>query len=111
AAGAAAGLTGLVELPTGPLIGCRFDRLHVRIREAEVVADLVDQNVGDDGPERLVVLGPVVEDGPAIEKDRIRHASTLRGRNVGRQADTGEEAKKIERTLDAEFGKHIFVWE
>src|ERR1041384_1497212 len=44
-----------------------FDRLHVGVRQAEMVADLVHQHVRDDRAQRVVVLGPVVEDRTAIE--------------------------------------------
>jgi len=38
-----------------------------------MVADLVHQNVRDDLAERFIVmLGPVVDDGPAIEPDLVR---------------------------------------
>src|SRR5437016_1837826 len=45
----------------------RLERLHVVVGEAEMVADLVHQHMGDDRAQRLVVLGPVVEDRPAVE--------------------------------------------
>ncbi len=36
-----------------------------------MVADFVDQNMGDDVAQRLVILGPIVEDGAAIERDAV----------------------------------------
>src|SRR5262245_29637829 len=51
----------------------RLDRRHVVVGEAEMVADLVHQHVGDDGTKRLVVLGPVVEDRPPVEPDHVGH--------------------------------------
>ena len=43
----------------------RLDPLHIRIRKAEMMPDLVHQNVRDEGAQRLLVLGPVVEQGAA----------------------------------------------
>src|SRR5215213_6306806 len=47
-------------------------RLHVGVREPEVVADLVHEDVGDEVPEGLLVRGPVVEERPAVEPDHVR---------------------------------------
>ena len=73
----------------------RLDRLHVVVGQAEMVADLVDEDVGDEVPEGLVVLGPVVEQRPAVEPDLVRH---LPGRRLAglREADPAEQAEEIE---------------
>ena len=65
-----------------------------------MVADLVHQHVGDDGAERLVVLGPVVEDRPAIEPDHVRHLHR-RAFGAERQADALEQAEQVELGLGA----------
>src|SRR5215510_12871877 len=39
-----------------------FDGLHVFIRQSEMMADLVHQDVGNDFTQRVVVFGPIVED-------------------------------------------------
>src|SRR5580700_8224062 len=44
-----------------------FDRLHVGVGQAEMVADLVHQHVGDDGAQRILVRGPIVEDRAPIK--------------------------------------------
>ena len=49
----------------------RLDRLHVGVRQPEMMADLVDQDVPDDMAQGFVMLGPVVEDRTAIEPDQV----------------------------------------
>src|SRR5215467_1396272 len=49
------------------LVRSRFDRLHIVVRKAEMVADLVDQHVTDDTAECLLMFRPVVQDRPPIE--------------------------------------------
>ena len=36
-----------------------------------MMADLVDQHVADDVAEGLVVLGPVIQDRPAVEPNHV----------------------------------------
>src|SRR5690606_5056684 len=62
--------------------GFGLDRSHAGIGKAEMVADLVNENVGDDGTQRLLVLGPVVEDGTAIEPDLVRQLAGRLGHAV-----------------------------
>src|ERR1700687_4629524 len=57
--------------------GRLFDRRHIRVRQAEVMADLVHQNMLDDGPQCLVVLGPIIEDRPPVQTDNVRHLDRL----------------------------------
>src|SRR5215468_1034581 len=51
--------------------GRRLDLLHIAVRQAKMMADLVHQDVGDDLAQRLVVLGPIVQDGSAVEPDHV----------------------------------------
>src|SRR4051812_33232013 len=55
-------------------IGLPLETLHVFIGEAEVMADLVDQDMRDDGAETLFVFRPIVENGTAIEIDHVWQA-------------------------------------
>src|SRR5260370_30001054 len=57
----------------GPSRNARLDGVHVVVRQAEMVADLVHQHMGDDRPQRLLVLAPIIEDRPAVEPDHVRH--------------------------------------
>ena len=79
-------------------LGGSFERLHVIVGEAEMMADLVHQHMRDDGTERLVVLGPIVQDRTAVEPDHVRH---LHGRAFRPewQAYALEQAKQIELSL------------
>src|ERR1051325_163980 len=54
-----------------------LDRVHLIVRQAEVMADLVDQHVTDDVAQGLFVLRPIVEDRAAIEEDRRLAAMRL----------------------------------
>src|SRR5271163_1867632 len=51
----------------------RFDRLHVGVGEAEMMADLMHQHVLDDGAERFIVLGPIIQDRATIKPNHVRH--------------------------------------
>src|SRR5262245_5709930 len=53
----------------------RLDCSHVVVGEAEMVTDFVHEDVGDDRAQRLVVLGPVIEDRPAVEPHHVGHLS------------------------------------
>ena len=63
-----------------------------------MVADLVDQHMGDDVAQRLLVLGPVVEDGAAVERDAVRPLAGLRVPALGDAAPL-EQAEQIEGRL------------
>src|SRR5258708_32254091 len=76
----------------------RLDALHVVVAEAEMVADLVDEDVAHEVVEILAGLAPVIEDGSAVEKDdvglgaRVHHA-------LARQRDAAIEAADVERAV------------
>src|SRR5258707_4677785 len=55
-----------------PRIG--LDRLHIGVRQPEMVPDLVDQDVADDIAQGFLVLGPVVEDRASVEPDHVAEA-------------------------------------
>src|SRR5258708_37075844 len=75
-----------------------FDVLHVVVAEAEMMADLVDEDMAHDVGEILAGLAPVIEDRPAIEKD---HVDIRRDRRdaLMRQGDAAIEAEYVERAL------------
>jgi hypothetical protein len=52
-------------------LGIRLDRFHVVVGQAEMMADFMDQHMGDDGAQRLVMVAPVVEDRPTVLRPRI----------------------------------------
>src|SRR3954466_7523128 len=73
----------------------RLDRFHVGVRQAEVVADLVDEDMADDMAERLVVLGPVIEDWPPVQPDHVGQPRDVVIALL-RQAGALEQAEQIE---------------
>src|SRR5262245_30921348 len=48
------------------LLGLSLDRLDIRVRQAEVMADLVHEHVCNHCPKRLLVLGPIIQDWTAV---------------------------------------------
>src|SRR5207248_9033057 len=80
------------------LVCLSLNRGHIVVREAKMVADLVDQHMADDMAEALVVLGPIVQDRPAVEPDHVgqpRHVT----KTLLWQADALEQAEQVELAL------------
>ena len=67
--------------------------------------------MGDDGAQALVMLGPVVEDRPAVEMDGVGHLPRLRGIALLRQADPRKQAEQIEGALGPELLQHVVLGE
>lgn len=72
-----------------------FDSLHVLVAQAEMVADLVHQHMADDGAERVLAIGPIIEDRAAIEPDHVGLLPGLREDFALRQAAAAKEAEQI----------------
>ena len=53
------------------LLGTGFDRFHVFVRQAEMMADFVNQHVGDNFAQCILMLRPIIEDWPSIQPDHI----------------------------------------
>src|SRR4051812_41853991 len=68
---AAAGLEATLPVQPAPdRLAGRFDGLDVLVGQAEVVADLVDEDVGDHLAQgHVAALAPFVEDRAAVEED------------------------------------------
>src|SRR5436190_4402140 len=77
------------------LVSCFLDRVHVVVRQAEMMTDLMHQDMRDDMPKRLFVLGPIVQDRTPIEPDHVWHALRIAYR-LKWQADALEQAKQVE---------------
>ena len=100
---------GCGNSPTPELdLGRRLDRRHVGVRQAEMVADLVDEDVGDEVAEGLVVLRPVIEERRA---GRARPCwASGRSRLAGlRQPDASEQAEQVELGLACHLGQGLLV--
>ncbi len=61
-----------------------------------MVADLVNQYMGDNRAQRLAVLRPIVEDGPAIEENHVGQLPRLLDGGILDEPDALEKAKQIE---------------
>ena len=75
-----------------------------------MMADLVHQHVLDDRAERFLVLGPVVENRPAVKPDHVRHLHR-RALRAERQADALEQAEQVEFAFGAHLVEHLFARE
>src|SRR5438552_2389260 len=83
----------------------RFDRFHVGVGEAEMVADLVHEHMGHDRAERLVVLRPVEQDWHAIEPHHVGHLHR-RAFRLEWQAHALEQAEQVVLRLRLELVEH-----
>ena len=72
-----------------------------------MMADLMDENVGDNGAQRVAMLGPVIENGPAVEEHYIGKPSGLLEGLVVREADALEQSQEIELALGLHFVQHL----
>src|SRR5258708_6370875 len=84
-----------------------FDALHVVIGESEVVADLVHEHVDDDGAERFLVLGPIIENRPPVEMNHVGEPARFGDAAVLRQPHAGEEPANVERAFELHFLTHV----
>src|SRR5712691_4333652 len=98
------------EAPKPVLTRGGLDRLHVAVGQAEMMADLVHQHVGDERAQGLVVFGPVVEHRAAIEKDHVGHLHR-RAFVAERQADAVEQAEQVELALRLHLLEHLVAGE
>lgn len=72
------------------------------------MADFVDENVGDDLAQCLFMLGPVIEDRPAIEEDHIGHLPGDLRFPAMRKTDPLEKPHEVEFALSAQRAHHVF---
>src|SRR3954447_12917207 len=64
-----------------------------------MMADLVHEDMSDESAERLLVLGPVVEDGATVEPDHVRELARHGGGAALRKPDAAKQPEEIERAL------------
>ena len=76
-----------------------------------MMADLVHQHVGHERAERLLVLGPIIEERAAVEPDHVRELPGRRRRPALREADAAEQAQKIEGAVEAHLAQRLVVRE
>ena len=93
-------------------VGCGFDRFHIIIRKTEMVAQFMDEHVGHNFAERVVIiLGPVVENGAAIEEYGVRQLPGLRDGPVFGKTNAGKKPHQLEGAFHTKTFKHIVFGE
>src|SRR5262245_56771675 len=71
-----------------------------------MVPDFVHQDMGYDFSQGIVVLGPIVEDRPAIEPDHVGH--DLRSRiRLKRKSDALQKAEQVKVALGMHTLEHL----
>jgi hypothetical protein len=75
-----------------------------------MMADLVNEHMGDDGAQRLLVLGPVIEDGTAVEKDHVGQRPGMGQFLAMGEAQALEQAEQI-KVAGFHVGKDIIIRE
>ena len=71
-----------------------------------MVADFVDQHMADDVAQRLFMLGPVIQDRPAVEPDHVGQAGDI-VIAAEREADAVEQAEQVEFALGLHLVEHL----
>jgi hypothetical protein len=89
----------------------RLDRLNILVRKAEMMADLMNQDMGHDNSESILPLAPEVEQGPAVEPDHVGQGPGLRHRRAMGDAASAKQSKQVEFGLRAHFLKRFLVRE
>lgn len=108
-------ISGAVTTPTRPpnkaSVGVLLDGVDIVVGQAEMVADLVDQDVGDQfGQADVAALAPFVQDRTAIQEDprRLRRRSqAVASADVHAMIQAGQ----FERILDLQIRQRLFVGE
>src|SRR4051794_31006372 len=73
-----------------------------------MMADLVNQHVADDMLQCFFVLGPVIEDRPAVEPNQIRQPGNVLIA-AKRQADALKQAEQVELAFRVHFLEHLLA--
>lgn len=74
-----------------------------------MMSDLVNEHMGDDGAQGLLVLGPVFENGPAIEEDHVGERSRMSHLLAVSEAYALEQAEEVELALGLQVIEHVVV--
>src|SRR6202034_830464 len=76
-----------------------LDPLHVVVAEAEMVTDLMDQDMPHQRGEAFSGLAPIIEDGSTVEKHHVGLGSRV-GDALLRQRDTAIKPQNIEGAFE-----------
>ena len=74
-----------------------------------MMTDLVNEDVGDDGAQGLLVVGPVIENGPAIKEDHVGERSRMSHLLAMGEAHAVEQAEQIELALGLHVVEHVVI--
>jgi 4a-hydroxytetrahydrobiopterin dehydratase len=86
-----------------------LDALHVLIRQAEVMADLVDDDVRENVTQRDLGISPFIQDRAAIQEDHVGFAGVVLVCPLLRDVDALEQAQDVEGGFEFEFGGYVVI--
>src|SRR5580692_9772657 len=89
----------------------RLDRLNIIVRKAEMMADLVNQDMGHDNSQSIFPFAPEVEQRATIEPDHVRQRAGLRHCRAMGNAAPAKQAEQLEFALRPHFLKRFVVGE
>ena len=72
------------------------------------MADFVDEHMGDDLAQGLLMLDPIIEDRPAIEEHHVGHLPGDLRLAAMHKADALEETHDVEFALGAKRAQNVF---
>ena len=91
-------------------VGAGLDIFHIVVGEAEMVADLMDQDMPDDITQVFAGLAPIVENRPPVEEDPVEVGRT--GQYSGfSERNTRIKAENPERIFGAKFVQNVLFGE
>lgn len=76
-----------------------------------MMADLMNEHMGDDGAQGLLMLGPVIENGTPVEEDHIGKCAGMREFLGLGEAGSLEQPEEIELALGLQVVEHIVFGE
>ena len=96
----------LAALRRAPRLGA--DALHVIVREAEVVADLVQQHLAHQAGQAAAVLRPLLQQRLAVEEHQVRCLRPVGDRLLG-QAHALVQAQQVVGAVELQLPAHVRV--
>jgi hypothetical protein len=76
-----------------------------------MMADLMDEDMADDGAQRLFMLGPVIENGTPVEEDHIGERAGMRELLRLSKTHALEQPEQVELALGLHVGEHFVLRE
>ena len=72
-----------------------------------MMADLMNEHMGNDGAQGFMMLGPIVENGPAIEEDHVGQRAGMGKLFALGETSALEETEEIELAFGLHFVQHV----